>query len=80
MAAVLQSRWVVGLAIAALLAMHAALALWAVSKKSVTADEVLHLTAGYAYWRLEDYRLHPENVILPQVDDIATAAHRLLCA
>ncbi len=56
----------VPLGVALVLAVHASLALWAVSKKSVTADEVLHLTAGYAYWHLQDYRLHPENGILPQ--------------
>ena len=56
----------VTLAAAALLIVHATLALWAVSGKSVTADELLHLTAGYAYWHLDDYRLHPENGILPQ--------------
>ena len=59
-------NWLVPLAVAALLAIHAGLGLWAVAKKSVTADEVLHLTAGYAYWQLDDYRLHPENGILPQ--------------
>ena len=52
--------------VALLLTIHAALALWAVSGKSVTSDELLHLTAGTAYWRLHDYRLHPENGILPQ--------------
>lgn len=56
----------VPLIVALVLTLHATLALWAVSKKSVTADEVLHLTAGYAYWHLDDYRLHPENGILPQ--------------
>ena len=56
----------VPLAVAALLAIHAALALFAVSGKSVTHDEILHVTAGYAYGKLDDYRLHPENGILPQ--------------
>ncbi len=27
----------------------------------VTADEVVHLTGGYSYWKFNDYRLHPEN-------------------
>ncbi|OYU98795.1 MAG: hypothetical protein CFE26_26940, partial [Verrucomicrobiales bacterium VVV1] len=31
----------------------------------VTADEVVHLTAGYSYWKLNDYRLQPENGTLP---------------
>lgn len=56
----------VALAVAALLALHAALALWAVAGKSTTADELIHMAGGYAYWHLDDYRLHPENGILPQ--------------
>jgi 4-amino-4-deoxy-L-arabinose transferase-like glycosyltransferase len=59
-------KLLVGLAVAAVLAVHAGLALWAVARKSVTADEVLHLTGGYTYWHFADYRLHPENGILPQ--------------
>lgn len=61
-----RSPLLVSLAVALLLAVHATLALWAVSGKSTTADEILHVTAGYAYWHLDDYRLHPENGILPQ--------------
>jgi hypothetical protein len=34
--------------------------------KSVTADELGHAVAGYTYWRFGDYRLDPENGILPQ--------------
>lgn len=34
--------------------------------KSTTFDEIAHLTAGYTYWLTGDYRLHPENGILPQ--------------
>jgi hypothetical protein len=56
----------VHLGVAALLAVHALLAFWAVSGQSNTADEILHITGGYAYWHLDDYRLHPENGILPQ--------------
>lgn len=66
MAAREKGKFFVPLAVAALLALHAALALWAVSGKSTTADEIIHLTGGYAYWHLDDYRLHPENGILPQ--------------
>ncbi len=62
----LRPNFLVPLTVAAVLAVHGALAIWAVSTKSVTADEVLHLTAGYAYWHLGDYRMHPENGILPQ--------------
>ena len=35
-------------------------------EKSTTVDEIVHLTSGYAYWLTGDYRLHPENGILPQ--------------
>lgn len=31
----------------------------------VTADEVVHLTGGYSYWKFNDYRMHPENGTLP---------------
>lgn len=31
----------------------------------VTADEVVHVTGGYSYWKFNDYRLHPENGTLP---------------
>lgn len=54
------------LAVAALLALHAVLAIWGAAGKSVTHDEILHVTGGYSYWRFDDYRLHPENGILPQ--------------
>ena len=58
-----QKIWI---GVAALLLLHASLALWAVAGKSVTADEILHLTGGYFYNKFGDYRLHPENGILPQ--------------
>jgi hypothetical protein len=32
----------------------------------VAGDEIAHLTAGYSYWKLDDYRLQPENGNLPQ--------------
>lgn len=35
------------------------------SRHGVTADEVVHLTGGYSYWKFNDYRLHPENGTLP---------------
>ena len=34
-------------------------------RMGVTADEVVHLTGGYSYWKFNDYRLHPENGTLP---------------
>jgi len=42
------------------------MAVSAVREKSPTYDEVAHLTAGYSYWTLEDFRLHPENGAFPQ--------------
>jgi hypothetical protein len=53
-----------------LLAGLALLAYWlmAVSvspRLGVTADEVVHLTGGYTYWKFNDYRMHPENGTLP---------------
>ena len=42
------------------------MALTATVDKSVTSDEIAHLTAGRAYQSLGDYRLQPENGNLPQ--------------
>jgi 4-amino-4-deoxy-L-arabinose transferase-like glycosyltransferase len=58
--------WFTAAAVAALLVLHAGLALWAAAKESVTADEILHVTGGYFYNRFGDYRIHPENGNLPQ--------------
>jgi hypothetical protein len=33
---------------------------------TTTGDEIAHLTAGYSYWKFDDYRLQPENGNLPQ--------------
>jgi 4-amino-4-deoxy-L-arabinose transferase-like glycosyltransferase len=52
--------------VAALILLHVALALWAVSGKSVTADEILHVTGGYFYNKFNDYRIQPENGVMPQ--------------
>lgn len=54
------------LAVSALLLIHYALALSGVRLKSPTFDETAHITAGYSFWRLNDYRLQPENGNLPQ--------------
>lgn len=51
---------------AVLLVLHAAVALWAASKESVTADEILYVTGGYYIDRHGDYRIQPENGVLPQ--------------
>ena len=50
----------------ALLVLFGALAWSAVQEKSTTYDELAHLTAGCSYWLYGDYRLHPENGVLPQ--------------
>ena len=34
-------------------------------RMGVTADEPVHVTGGYSYWKFNDYRLHPENGTLP---------------
>ena len=49
-----------------LLVTYAGLALSSSFGKSTTFDEIAHLTAGYSYWVTHDYRLNPENGILPQ--------------
>lgn len=36
------------------------------SRMGVTGDEVVHITGGFSYWTLNDYRLHPENGNLAQ--------------
>lgn len=46
--------------------LHAVLAVTATTEKSMTADEIGHLTAGHAYNTRNDYRLQPENGNLPQ--------------
>lgn len=51
---------------AALLGAYFAFATSAAASKSNTFDEIAHLTAGYAYWTLDDYRLQPENGNFPQ--------------
>jgi hypothetical protein len=49
-----------------MLALFCWLALSAASTKSVTSDELFHITAGYSYWTTGQYRLQPENGNLPQ--------------
>lgn len=43
-----------------------ALLVASVRDKSVTYDETVHATAGYTYWKSNDYRMNPENGNLPQ--------------
>jgi 4-amino-4-deoxy-L-arabinose transferase-like glycosyltransferase len=51
----------VSIAVAGLLAGFAALSLWEMSGDSLTADERVHLPAGYAYWTAREFRLNPEH-------------------
>ena len=53
-------------AVAGLLALYYAMAVSAVSGKSMTFDEMAHLTGGFTYWKFGDYRLHGENGNWPQ--------------
>jgi Dolichyl-phosphate-mannose-protein mannosyltransferase len=45
--------------------LHAFMAVSAVNTKSPTFDEPQHLTAGFSYWKANDFRLDPENGNLP---------------
>lgn len=54
------------LAAGALLALFGWMAASVSHVHSPTADELLHVTAGYSYWTTGDFRLHPENGNLPQ--------------
>ncbi|HEY1849140.1 MAG TPA: glycosyltransferase family 39 protein [Opitutaceae bacterium] len=49
-----------------LLSLHAFMALASKHRKGMTADEIVHVTGGYSYWKFGDYRLHPENGNLAQ--------------
>lgn len=52
--------------VALLVAAHVMLSLSASSQMSPTYDEGVHATAGYSYWAFHDFRLQPENGLLPQ--------------
>jgi hypothetical protein len=55
------------IALAVLIALgHALAALTATATKSMTADEIAHLTAGHVYNTRGDFRFQPENGNLPQ--------------
>lgn len=54
------------LAVALALLSFGAMSWSAVRQKSTTFDEIAHITAGCSYWLYGDYRLHPENGVLPQ--------------
>ncbi len=48
------------------LALFWVLLIGSLREKSLTYDELATATAGYSYWRYDDYRLVPENGNLPQ--------------
>jgi hypothetical protein len=52
--------------VALLLATYAWIGWSASLGKGPAFDESAHLTAGYSYWKFNDYRLQPENGNLPQ--------------
>jgi|CZKI01.1.fsa_nt_gi hypothetical protein len=53
-------------AVALLLGLHFAMAVGSKRHESTTSDELVHVVGGFAYWRLNDYRLQPENGNLAQ--------------
>ena len=52
--------------VVALLVWYFVCSVSAVANKSTTFDEVFHLTGGYCAWKFGDFRMQPENGILPQ--------------
>ena len=62
----LPARLISGYAAAAVvLAAHFFIAAASVREKSNTYDELAHIVGGYSYWTRNDYRLQPDNGILP---------------
>ncbi len=59
-------RLVFPLLLTLLAALHAWLAASVSDEIGVTSDEIAHLTAGHTYWTEQDFRLQPENGLLPQ--------------
>jgi hypothetical protein len=60
------NRHLVALSVAAILALYWWMATSVSDTICTTGDEIAHLTAGYSYWKTDDYRLQPENGNLPQ--------------
>ncbi len=57
---------IVALLAATMVVLHLALGLGSAARQSVTVDEIFHLTGGYCFNALGDYRVHPDNGVLPQ--------------
>lgn len=51
----------------ALACFHTHLVLAAASTITVTFDETAHVGAGVTFWKYKDFRLNPENGVLPQL-------------
>ena len=49
-----------------LLTLHVFLSRSASARMSPTYDEGVYVTSGYSYWAFHDFRLQPENGLLPQ--------------
>ena len=60
------TSWPIIAGVVALLVIHFVLALSASTGKSPGFDEPAHVVAGVAYWKFNDYRLHPDNGNFPQ--------------
>jgi hypothetical protein len=54
------------LALGLLAALHVWLAISVSDRIGVSSDEIAHLAAGHGYWTQNDFRLQPENGLLPQ--------------
>ena len=63
---IILAGWSAAAVVVILLVAYFALAVTSVLNKSVTYDEPVHLAGGYVYWTRGDYRINPENGILPQ--------------
>jgi hypothetical protein len=59
-------RMLTGASVVGLLALHVVLTLSASARMSPTYDEGVYVTGGYSYWAFHDFRLQPENGMLPQ--------------
>ncbi len=58
--------WRLYAAVIAMLLWYYCTSVSAVVDKSMTFDEMMHLTGGYTAWKYGDFRVMPENGILPQ--------------
>ncbi|HBC87343.1 MAG TPA: hypothetical protein DCZ94_10345 [Lentisphaeria bacterium] len=52
--------------VAMLLLCHFFLAFTSLVQESPTFDETVHVTGGFCFWKMDDYRINPENGNFPQ--------------